>query len=123
MFIGHGSPSEENGLLMIMTRTGHRSLPGSLPSSRLQHVRYMIRGNQLVRQSSPFPDPVDAQDMFEQVLLKDISQIDLRYYRQGWQTGWSIDDASNTIPSAVRVTITVKNQHPVTLIVQLPKVS
>ncbi len=80
------------------------SNPGAVaPRPSIQHVRYVVRGDQLIRQSRVFVDATRETPVTEQVLQTNIRGVDVTFYGpRGWQDDWR-PQATQTTPAAVRI--------------------
>lgn len=119
---GYHNEIEAAGDLLRFTRTGRRSIPGAFPGSRLQHIHYQLIDNQLIRATAPVPNPVDEELPLKQILLESIEQIQLHYYLSGWTNSWATEQTSQTLPRAVRITLTTTRWGDIEQIVLLPEV-
>ncbi|MGB0467291.1 MAG: type II secretion system minor pseudopilin GspJ [Pontibacterium sp.] len=104
--VGYQTADDTNGELLKFTRTGRRHPPGTFQGSRLQRIRYRITDEQLIRESSPVPDPTETEFPVQQTLFRGISQVQLSYFNGEWQDAWGIDEVQSGLPRAVRITLT-----------------
>jgi general secretion pathway protein J len=120
MFWGtHGDELGQPRLLMF-TRTGHRQVDGIPPTSRLQRVSYRIENDTLLRESSPFPDPVANDWIAQQRLLGQIERVEISYFDGSWTSEWTSEELLELLPQAVRLRIFTRTWGAVELLVMLP---
>lgn len=101
---GVGDNREERTLLSL-TRHG-RANPGLLrPRSSLLHVQYLVRGDSLVRRTRDYPDATSQTRMDEQVLLEQVSDVELELLvGASWTRRLHLPASGDgALPSAIRL--------------------
>lgn len=105
-FLASGSAREEEGaqLLFALTRTGN-GLAGSVQRSDLQYVEYLFAEGKLVRRSWDWPDRQPETPMLEQVLAKNLTGADIRFFNGlEWRDRWLSGDGAGS-PRAIALDI------------------
>jgi general secretion pathway protein J len=114
--LGGASPQAADGRngsdAIAFTHTGWPNPGGVLPRSMLQRVGYRIDNGSLVRDFLDYPDMPAGSDAHRRRLLKDVSELRLRYWSQGaWRESWQDDGA---MPQAIEVRLSLKEGRTVT---------
>lgn len=101
---------DDNGVLLELTRGGNPDMAWELRASgqmrsALQRVRYVLDGENLIRQSWNLVDHADSQQPVSMVLLDGVKSVKFRFWneRQEWQDGW--DEEAKVLPKALEITL------------------
>lgn len=119
--IGYHDDISNAGLLLKFTRTGKRTVPGSAPSSRLEHISYYVDEGRLIRASTPLATPLDEVFAARKTLLSGVESVHVFYYANSWIESWSTESQRNYLPRAVRVVLTTARWGEVEQTVLLPE--
>lgn len=78
--------------------------PGALRQrSTLQRVQYLLQDGALLRRYSDRTEPVSHASLHQQILLKGVKQLKIRYYLQGiWNERWL---SVERLPEAIEFTL------------------
>ena len=93
--------------ILVFSRNAWGQMPGGEPRSDLQRVTYRFEDNSLIRKAWHRPDP-DAKTQFtERVLLSGISDLSIRYGKDGfWEDEWRLrtsDEGEVVLPDAIEI--------------------
>lgn len=115
-FEGGRAAKHTDGLLLSFARTGHTNPNGLIARSTNQHVRYIVRDNQLIRQASQRLNPGPDTSTFERILLDDIQSAAIRFYDgNNWQDSWvATGYPGSKLPRAIALDITPLTSSPKT---------
>ena len=102
-----GNSANSNSEILIFSRNAWGQMPGGAPRSDLQRVTYRFENGDLIRKAWMRPDP-DRQTQFtERVLLSGITDLSVRYAKDGfWEEEWRLrtsDQDEVLLPDAVEI--------------------
>ncbi len=122
---GDGEPAFAGSASSLsFTHGGYANPNGQLNHSTLQHTRYFIDQNNLIRETAATLDPVATTPLLRRKLLSDINEIQFSYLdqQQHFHNSWPPTDLSNppVFPVAVRVTLTLRKWGKINQLYLLP---
>ncbi|MBU0655452.1 MAG: type II secretion system minor pseudopilin GspJ [Gammaproteobacteria bacterium] len=101
---------DDNGALLELTRGGNPDMAWQLRASgqmrsALQRVRYVLDGENLIRQSWNLVDHADSQQPVSMALLDGVKSVKFRFgnEKQEWQDGW--DEEAKVLPKTLEITL------------------
>jgi general secretion pathway protein J len=115
---------------MELTRSGLSNPNAEEKRSTLKRIAILCENNQLIRRSWASVDSVDRNQYEDKVILRDVKQCEFAYLNKNLQvlTEWHSDvvdlglkQASDSLPKAVRMTLTLSDWGEFSQFFLLPK--
>ena len=101
---------------LTLVRGGAGNPGGFQAKSQLQHVTYILKGSDLVRQVRSRLDPASATPVDDHVILKGVRRLDIKFLVEGrWQNRLVTTQGQGTeIPQAISLEMELSNFGKVT---------
>ncbi|MEM9495943.1 MAG: type II secretion system minor pseudopilin GspJ [Pseudomonadota bacterium] len=98
-------------ILMTFTRAGWLNPEASAPRSTLQHVEYVLRGDEIIRRARFFLDDVTGAPRIERVVFEGVEDVSVEFFNGefrgdlNWASEWPLLGAQTPLPRAVAMTV------------------
>ena len=104
------------------TRTGWRN-PAKLPRSNLQHLKYELIDDQLVRHHWLFVDNALEKQELTRAMLNDVEEIKFEFLQEGdWKDEWTPErEDLRAMPEAIKITMQLKGYGEIYRLLPLTK--
>lgn len=116
------SESQSSNNYIEFTRTGWRN-PAKLKRSSLQHVKYQLNGDKIVRQYWLYVDSAREGQQLERDVLSKVEAFEMEFLTQDtWKKNWLVEgDERLAMPEAIKITIVLEDYGELYRLFPMPR--